>query len=490
MIAPMDSLTHDDIALEIKQLRQTFNSGKTKEESWRRLQLKNLLSMLEEREDDIIEALRKDLGKHSVESFRDEVGPLIKTLNYALQGLKKWMSPKKADLPIAAFPASACLVPEPLGVVLIISTWNFPFGLSLEGVIGAIAAGNTVVLKPSELAPASSSTLANLIHSYLDTTAVKVIEGGGSVGDHLLRHKWDKILFTGSAAVGRKVMTAAAENLTPVVLELGGKSPAVVDSLSSSWDKKIAIRRILSAKFGTCAGQACIGIDYILVERKYSSTLIELLKDGIQCMFGGNQEVSKNVAKIINKAHFSRISKLLNDPTVKRSIVHGGSLDEHNHFIEPTILLDPPANSEIMTEEIFGPLLPIITLDKIEDSIEFINSKPKALAIYAFTNNKVLMEKLSSGTSSGSIIFNDAIIQYIADSLPFGGVGDCGFGRYHGKYSFDLFSHEKVIANRGYLVDFWFRYPPWDGKKMQLFKRAYRFDYLGIVLILLGLRKS
>ncbi|KAI3449955.1 hypothetical protein Pfo_006620 [Paulownia fortunei] len=485
----MDSCSND-LEIEMKELRQTFNSGKTKEESWRRSQLKNLLSLLVEKEDDIYRALKQDLGKHQVESFRDEVGPLTKSVNYALEGLKKWMSGKKADLPLAAFPSSAQLVPEPLGVVLIISSWNFPFGLSLEALIGAIAAGNAVVLKPSEHAPASSSALANLIHSYLDTKAIKVIEGGASVGEQLLQLKWDKIFFTGNADVARIVMTAAAKNLTPVALELGGKCPAVVDSLSSSWDQQIAMKRILSAKFGTCAGQACIAIDYILVEKKFSSTLVELLKSAILSMFGENPKESKTVARIINKSHFSRIKNLLNDPMVKSSIVHGGSLDEDNLFIEPTLLVDPPVKAGIMTEEIFGPLLPIITLETIEDSIGFINSMPRALALYAFTNNEGLKKKLSSGTSSGSVVFNDAIIQYVADSLPFGGVGESGFGRYHGKFSFDVFSHEKVIARRSFLVDFWFRYPPWNDNKLQLFRSAYRYDYLGILLIILGLKRS
>ncbi|KAL8527522.1 hypothetical protein ACS0TY_005388 [Phlomoides rotata] len=478
-----------DLEREMREVREAFSSGKTKEESWRRSQLQNLLTLMHEKEDHIITALQQDLGKHPVESYRDEVGTLIKSVNYALKGLKKWMSGKKADLPFAAFPSTAYLVPEPLGVVLIISTWNFPFGLSLEPLIGAIAAGNSVVIKPSELAPASSSTLANLINTYLDTKAIKVIEGDASVGQHLLQHKWDKIFFTGNCKVGQLVMTAAAKNLTPVALELGGKCPAVVDSLSSSWDKRIAVDRILSAKFGTCAGQACIAIDYILVDKNFSSTLVELLKEGIERMFGKNPKESKSVAKIINKSHVLRLRSLLDDPMVKASVIHGGSVDEDNLFIEPTILLDPPVNARIMNEEIFGPLLPIITLEKIEDSIEFINSKSRALAIYAFTKNEEFKNKLSSQTSSGSIVFNDAIIQYVADTLPFGGVGGSGFGRYHGKFSFKEFSHKKVIVKRGFLVDFWFRYPPWNDHKLLLFRSAYRFDYLGVLLVILGLKK-
>ncbi|CAI9106440.1 OLC1v1005595C2 [Oldenlandia corymbosa var. corymbosa] len=393
------------------ELRETFNSGKTNEQSWRRSQLKGLLNLLKEKEEDIFEALEKDLGKHKVEAYRDEVGPLIKSVNYILENLKQWMSSKQAKLPLAAFPSKAELVPEPLGVVLVLSSWNFPFGLSLEPVIGAIAAGNAVVLKPSELSPASSAVLADLIPKYLDNKAIKVIEGGSSVGEQLLELKWDKILFTGSAKVGRIVMSAAVKHLTPVVLELGGKCPTIVDSFSSSRDKEIALNRILSAKFGACAGQACIGVDYIITEKKYAATLVELLKNTLLSMFGENPKETRNISRIINEKNFFRLKSLLDEQSVKDSIVQGGSFDEANLFVEPTILLDPPLDATIMTEEIFGPLLPIITVEKIEDSIQFIKSRPKPLAIYAFTKNEAFKKRLQSETTSGSIVFNDTIIQ-------------------------------------------------------------------------------
>ncbi|XP_070012161.1 aldehyde dehydrogenase family 3 member F1-like isoform X2 [Nicotiana sylvestris] len=452
---------------DLEELRETFKSGKTREESWRRTQLKNLLRLLEEKEDDIFKALKQDLGKHHVEAYRDE-----------------------AKLPIAAFPSSAELVPEPLGLVLIISSWNFPFGISLEPLIGAIAAGNVVVLKPSEQAPASSSVLAKTISTYLDNKAIKVIEGDNSVGDQLLQQKWDKIFFTGSTKVAKIVMAAAANHLTPVTLELGGKCPVIVDALTSSWDKNIAMKRILAGKFGTCAGQACIGIDYILVEKTYANELVQLIKDAIPKTFGENPKESHSISRIINRTHFLRLKNLLDEPKVKASIVYGGSTDEDNLFIEPTVLLDPPLKAAIMTEEIFGPLLPIITLDKIEDSIEFINARPKTLTIYAFTKDEALKKKIISRTSSGSVVFNDTIIQYAVDTLPFGGVGQSGFGRYHGKFSFDTFSHEKTVARRSFLTDIWFRYPPWNNKSLQLFRSAYRYDYLSVVLITLGLKKA
>ncbi|CAH9103300.1 unnamed protein product [Cuscuta epithymum] len=479
------------VRTNLEQLRKTFRSGKTKEESWRREQLKGLLSLLQEREHDLVSALKQDLGKHHVEAYRDEIGPLVKSIEFALSGLKSWMSGKSAKLPIAAFPVKGDIIPEPLGVVLIFSSWNFPIGLSLEPIIGAIAAGCVAVLKPSEQAPACSSLLAKLIPAYIDPKAVKVIEGGVLVSEILLEHKWDKIFFTGSAQVGRTIMSAAAKHLTPVTLELGGKCPAVIDSLSSSWDKSVALDRILAAKFGICSGQACIGIDYILVEKKFSAELVELLRKFIKKQFGENpKEMQHCLARIINKKHFMRLKNYLDEPEVRSSIVYGGLLDEDNLFMGPTVLVDPPLDASVMTEEIFGPILPIITMNGIEDSIEFINSRPKPLTIYCFTNNENLKKKIVSQTSSGSVVFNDAIIQYAADTLPFGGVGESGLGRYHGKFSFDAFSHEKAVLRRSFLIDFWFRYPPWDFKKLQFLKAAYRFDYLRIVLIFLGLKKA
>ncbi|KAL9248383.1 hypothetical protein vseg_021709 [Gypsophila vaccaria] len=473
----------------LQELREYYETGKTKEVTWRKAQLQGLLNFAKEREDDILRALKLDIGKHPVESFRDEVGPLIKDINIALHDLPYWMHGKKVKLPLAAFPTSTVLVPEPLGVVLIISSWNFPIGLSLEPLIGAIAAGNTAVLKPSDLAPATSALFAEALPKYVDSNAIKITEGGADVTGQLLQHKWDKIFFTGSHRVGKIVMTAAAKYLTPVTLELGGKCPMVVDSVpKNSWLKNIALKRMIAGKFGTCSGQACIGVDYILVEKNLSSELVESLKSTIDKMFGSKPE--ECVARILNKYHFTRLKELLDEPRVKSSVVYGGSvMKEDKLYIEPTILVDPPLDAAIMTEEIFGPLLPIITLDHIEDSIKFISSRPRPLSIYCFTNDDKLRRRLASETSSGSLIFNDTVLQYAADTIPFGGVGESGFGRYHGKFSFDTFSHEKTILKRPMFPDFWFRYPPWDVKKLEIFRAAYVFNYLAVVLIVLGLKK-
>ncbi|XP_050223900.1 aldehyde dehydrogenase family 3 member F1-like [Mercurialis annua] len=479
-----------DLKSELQCMRDYVKSGETKDGSWRNSQLKGLLMFVKDNQTEIFKALMQDLGKHHIEAFRDEVGLLIKSLNYALQGLRKWMSSEKAKLPALAILTSAELVPEPLGLVLVISSWNFPIGLSLEPIIGAIAAGNTVVLKPSEMAPACSSLLANYLPNYIDNKAIKIIQGGPAVGEQLLQQKWDKIFFTGSARVGRIVMSAAVKHLTPVVIELGGKCPAIVDTLSSSWDKQVAADRIAVSKFGACAGQACIAIDYVLVEKRFASTFVELLKVSVKKMFGDNPSESNTIARIVNKSNLFRLKHLLSDLAVQKSIVYGGSVDEENTFIEPTILLDPPLESAIMTDEIFGPLLPIITLDKIEDSIEFINSRPKALAIYAFTKKDKFMERMVAETSSGSLTFNDAILQYAADTLPFGGVGESGSGRYHGKFSFEAFTHYKPVVRRSFLVDFWYRFPPWNPQKFMLFENTYNLDYFGLLLVILGLKKS
>nr|KJB55350.1 hypothetical protein B456_009G072900 [Gossypium raimondii]KJB55353.1 hypothetical protein B456_009G072900 [Gossypium raimondii] len=317
-----------DLGKEIMDMRECYRKGNTKHVTWRRAQLKGLLSFLEEKEVEIFRALNLDLGKNYVEAFRDEVGLIKKSLNLALKDLKTWMASKEAKLPSIALLSYAELVPEPLGLILVISSWNFPMGLSLEPLIGAIAAGNAVVIKPSELAAASSSLLANTLPNYLDTQAIKVIEGGPAVGQQLLHHKWDKIFFTGSTKVGRIIMSEAAKNLTPVTLELGGKCPAILDSLSWSWDKEVAINRIIGAKYGSCAGQACISIDYLLVEKPFSSTVVELMKAMIKKMYGDNPRESQSISRIINKHHFLRLKDLLTDQKVKDCIVYGGSMDE------------------------------------------------------------------------------------------------------------------------------------------------------------------
>ncbi|KAJ4714276.1 Aldehyde dehydrogenase [Melia azedarach] len=473
----------------LAELRQTFRSGVTRSVAWRKNQLRALIELLRDNQDRIFNALYQDLGKHPVEAYRDEIGAIIKSAENALSCVEKWMAPEKRWIPLLFFPASGEVVSEPLGVVLILSTWNFPIALVLEPLIGAIAAGNAAMIKPSELAQESASFIAATIPLYLDCKAIKVVNGGADLSDRLLQQKWDKIFFTGSPRVGSIVMSAAAKHLTPVVLELGGKCPAIVDTFSSISDMKVIAKRIVGGKWASCNGQVCIGIDYILVEKRCSSTLIDLLKTTLAKFYGNNPIDSSSISRVINKHHFGRLHKLLKDPLVAASIVHGGSLDEEKLFIEPTILLDPPLDAEIMTEEIFGPLLSIITLNDIQESIEFINSRPKPLVIYAFTKDETFKKQLLSGTSSGSVVFNDTMVHYVCDVLPFGGVGQSGFGRYHGKYSFETFSHEKAVMQRSFFLELEPRYPPWNDFKLNFLKRAYKFDYFNLLLLMLGLKK-
>lgn len=473
-----------EVERAVKEAREAFESGVTKSYSWRRSQLRALKAILIEKEADIFEALRLDLGKHRIEAYRDEVGLMIKSVDNALGNLKKWMAPKKVDVPLLYFPSTGEIVAEPLGVVLIFSSWNFPIGLSFEPLIGAISAGNAVVLKPSELASASSKFLATNLPKYLDNS-VKVVEGGPQIGEQLLEHKWDKIFFTGSTRVGRIVMTAAAKHLTPISLELGGKCPAIIDSLSRARDIEVTINRVAGAKWGFCSGQACIAIDYLLVEEKFAPLLVDLLKAKIKKSYNEPE----NAARIAHRQYFQRLSNFLNDSAVAASVVYGGSVNVESLLIEPTILLDPPLDSEIMREEIFGPLLPIITLKKIEDSIEFLKARPKPLVIYAFTVDEKLKRRIVEETSSGSITFNDTIVQFAVDSLPFGGIGESGFGKYHGKFSFDQFSNGKAILRRSFLIELSSRYPPWSEWKLQFIRYVYRFHYIGILLMLLGLKR-
>ncbi|XP_004288486.1 PREDICTED: aldehyde dehydrogenase family 3 member I1, chloroplastic-like [Fragaria vesca subsp. vesca] len=480
----------ESAGLLVKELRKSFNSGRTKSYEWRMLQLSNIARMLDEKEKDIVEALYKDLSKPELETFISEISTAKSSCKEALEGLKQWMIPQKVKTSIATFPSSAEIVSEPLGVVLVISTWNFPFLLSIDPVIGAISAGNAVVLKPSEIAPATSSLLAQLVEEYLDSSAVKVVEGAVPETTALLEQKWDKILYTGSARVGRIVMAAAAKHLTPVILELGGKSPAIVDS---DLDLQVAVRRIIAGKWALNNGQACIGVDYIITTKDFAPKLIEALKDGLEQFFGKDPMNSKDISRIVSSTQFARLVKLLEEDRVSDKIVLGGQTDEKQLKIAPTILLDIPEDTQIMNEEIFGPLMPIVTVstqiykvDKIEGSFDVIKSRPKPLAVYVFTNNEQLKKSFVENISSGGMLINDTVLHVAVAGLPFGGVGESGMGSYHGKFSFDGFSHKKSVMYRSLSGDSTLRYPPYTPEKEKLFKAALSGNIFRIILALIG----
>ncbi|EOY16341.1 Aldehyde dehydrogenase 3H1 isoform 1 [Theobroma cacao] len=468
----------------VKELRASFVAGKTKSYEWRVAQLKALLKMTEENEPQIAAALRDDLSKPELESYIYEIAMLKNSCRLALKEMKRWIMPEKAKTSLTTFPSSAEIVSEPLGVVLVISAWNYPFLLSLDPVVGAIAAGNAVVLKPSEIAPATASLLAKLVANYLDSSCIKVVEGAVSETSALLEKKWDKIFYTGNGRVARIVMAAAAKHLTPVVLELGGKSPVIVDS---GINLQVATRRIIAGKWGCNNGQACISPDYIITTKDYAPKLLDSFKRELEQFYGKNPLESKDLSRIVNSNHFARLSKLLDEDKVSGKIVHGGERDKNNLKIAPTILLDVPLDSLIMNEEIFGPLLPIIMVDKVEDSFDVINSSgTKPLAAYLFTNKEKLKEKFVATVSAGGLVVNDTTVHLAEHTLPFGGVGDSGMGAYHGKFSFDAFSHKKAVLYRGFACDAFVRYPPYTRRKLRLLQALLGGSLLSIIRALLG----
>lgn len=474
-------------SLFVKELRGTFATGKTKSYEWRVSQLKSLMKMLSEREPDIVDALRQDLDKPELESSIYEVAMLRNSITSALKELKHWMTPEKAKTSITTFPSSAEIVSEPFGVVLIISAWNYPFLLSLDPVVGAIAAGNALVLKPSELAPASSTLLAKLFREYMDMSSIRVVEGAVAETSALLDQKWDKICYTGNSRVARIVMAAAAKHLTPVLLELGGKSPVVFDS---GINLKVACRRMIMGKWGCNNGQACVSPDYVITTKDFAPKLVESLKNELGNFYGKNPLESKDLSRIVNTNHFTRLSKLLDDDKVSGKIVLGGERDKNKLRIAPTLLLDVPRDSLIMSEEIFGPLLPILTVDKIEDSFDIINSGTKPLAAYLFTNNKKLKQQFVATVSAGGLVINDTAVHLAVHSLPFGGVQESGMGAYHGKFSFDVFSHKKAVLSRAFIGDVPVRYPPYTKGKLRLLKVLISGSLLGIIRALLGWSKA
>nr|KJB75339.1 hypothetical protein B456_012G037500 [Gossypium raimondii] len=456
----------DKAAVLVNELRKTFNSGKTKSYEWRISQLESISKMIDEKEKEIVEALRKDLSKPELEAFLSEILMARSSCKLALKELKQWMMPQKVETSLATYPSSAEIVAEPLGVVLVISTWNFPFSLSLDPVIGAIAAGNAVVLKPSEIASATSSLLSRLVGEYMDKSAIIVVEGAVAETSALLEQKWDKIFFTGGARVGRIVMAAAAKNLTPVTLELGGKCPAVVDS---NVNLQVTSRRIVAGKWVCNNGQACISVDYIITTKELAPKLIATLVSVVEEIFGKDLMESKERSRIINSFHFKRLVNLLEEDKVSNKIVFGGQREESQLQIAPTILLDVPEDSMIMQEEIFGPLLPIITVERLEDSFAMINRKPKPLAAYLFSDDEQIKRKFVQNICAGGMAINDTILQVTVPTLPFGGVGESGMGSYHGKFSFDAFSHKKAVLYRSFAGDSPTRYPPYTpGKKKQI----------------------
>ncbi|MFF9642905.1 aldehyde dehydrogenase family protein [Kitasatospora aureofaciens] len=424
----------------VKRLRATFRSGRTKPLAWRLDQLRALRTLLTEQSEAFLAALNADLGKGAAEAYRTEVAFTLNELDHTVRHLEEWLRPKPAAVPDAFLPAQARVVRDPLGVVLIIAPWNYPLQLALAPLVGALAAGNTAVVKPSELAPATSAAIARLLPRYLDPQAVAVVEGAVPETTALLEQRFDHIFYTGNGAVGRIVMAAAAKHLTPVTLELGGKSPVVVEP---GVDLAVTAQRIARGKFLN-AGQTCVAPDYVLAVGDTAPALAAELAAAVRAAYGDDPAGDPEYGRIVNERHFDRLTALL----AEGRVVTGGSHDRATRYLAPTVLADVPPAAAVMQEEIFGPILPIITVPDLDAAIAFINERDKPLALYAFTDSDRTKQRLAEETSSGALVFGLPVSHLAVPELPFGGVGESGMGRYHGEYSIDTFSHAKAVLDK------------------------------------------
>jgi aldehyde dehydrogenase (NAD+) len=453
-------LTQAPIKDIIRKQRDFFATGKTKDVEWRIEQLKRLKQAVVDAQEAIVNAVKADLGRPDFEAYIEVAA--IAEINYALKNLKSWVKPKKVPIGIEQLPASAQIYPEPLGVVLIMGTWNYPFQLMISPLTGAIAAGNCAVLKPSEIAAHTSKVIADIIEKTFDPAYIAIVEGGVEISQKLLEEKFDHIFFTGGTAIGKIVMQAAAKHLTPVTLELGGKSPCIVDS---DVDLKYAAKRITWGKYLN-SGQTCIAPDYLLVDRRIKSELLTEIKKCVEEFYGDDPSQSPDYGRIISSRHFERLEPLLKDG----EIVVGGQSKPEEKYIAPTVMDRVSWESPVMQEEIFGPILPVLEYADLKEAIAQINARPKPLALYIFSKDKQKQQQVLQGTSSGGVCINDTVMHVSVSTLPFGGVGDSGIGTYHGKASFDTFSHYKSVLKKGFRFDPNWRYPPYKNK-VSLLKR-------------------
>ncbi|MEE2828459.1 MAG: aldehyde dehydrogenase family protein [Myxococcota bacterium] len=444
-------------------LRATFRSGKTRSLAWRKGQLRQLERLIKENEGVLEQALHADLRKSAFEGWITELYVTKTELKHTLKHFEDWMQPEEIPTPAVAQPASSTVVREPLGVVLLIGPWNYPVQLSLAPMIPAIAAGNCILIKPSEVAAATSKVIAELVPRYMDPDAIRVVEGGVPETSALLDLHWDHIFFTGSTAIGKIIMAAAAKHLTPVTLELGGKSPCIIDQ---SAKLSLASKRILWGKLYN-VGQTCVASDYILVHKSREQELYASLERTLKSFYPNGAQASPDYGRIINERHFDRLVALLEG----QEVVQGGGHDRDDLFIEPTILKNVAPDSPVMSEEIFGPILPVLTWEDLDEAIEFINDRPKPLALYVFTSKGKTRDAVLSRTSSGGACVNQTVMHLGVPDLPFGGVGASGMGAYHGRSGFETFSHRKSVFKRGTLVDVPLIYPPYSEGKVKWARR-------------------
>ncbi|WP_269612292.1 aldehyde dehydrogenase family protein [Prochlorococcus marinus] len=440
----------------LSQLQDLVLSGKTRNEKWRREQLHSLSNLLENHQNEILNALNKDLGKPATEAFF-EIIAVRQEIKLAQKNLSNWMKTRQINVPVSLKPAQALIQPDPLGCILIIGPWNYPFSLTLQPLVGALAAGNTAVLKPSEHAPNVSNLIKKLIEKHFPLEIAQVFEGDGNIAADLMTRQFDHVFFTGGENIGKKVMEAASKNLTPVTLELGGKSPAVV---IDGANLEVTAKRVIWGK-SLNAGQTCIAPDHLLVEHKLFDSLISNLKNSINDFYGNTPLHSKHLGSIINQKQFNRLNNLLKHAKNNNQIIYGGDSNEKEKRISPTLIKIENRNDPLMKEELFGPLLPILSIKNLDQAISDFKLLPKPLALYLFGGGENEQRKVLSMTSSGGVCFNDVVLQAGIPELPFGGVGTSGMGKYHGKAGFDNFTHYKSILKRPFWLDLNFRYPPY-----------------------------
>ncbi len=436
--------------------RAYFGKGECKDVNFRIAQLKKLYQWICEHEQEIMDALYQDLNKSPFEAYATEIGIVKEEIKYTLKHLRKWAAPKRVRTPITQFPSKSFIYPEPYGVVLIMSPWNYPFQLTIAPLAGAMCAGNCAVVKPSAYSPATTRLMAGMIKELFSEEYIAVVEGGREANQALLDEKFDYIFFTGSVNVGKYVMEKASAHLTPVSLELGGKSPCIVDETA---DIKLAAKRIVWGKFLN-SGQTCVAPDYILVQRSVKDKLIKQIGKCVRKMYGKDALANEEYPKMINEKHFDRVLGLMEGA----HIVSGGESDRARLKIAPTILDQVNWESAVMQEEIFGPLLPVLTFYDIKEVIQMVNARPSPLALYYFTKDKRREGKVLKHISYGGGCINDTVVHLATSYMPFGGVGNSGMGGYHGKDSFDTFTHRKSIMKKSLLIDVPIRYAPFKNK--------------------------
>ena len=450
------------VAEKLQKQRDFFETNITKDPGFRFRMLEKLKRAIDKYELSLINALKEDLGKSPFEAYISEIGIVKNELSFQLKHLRSWSRPRKVKTPLYHLISRSFICPEPYGLVLIIAPWNYPFNLLFTPLVGALAAGNCVVLKPSNHSPVTSALMEKLINETFDEHYVSIFQGGREMIQALLREKFDYIFFSGSPAVGKVVMEAASSNLTPVTLELGGKCPCIVDS-----DARIkrAGKRIAWGKFLN-AGQSCIAPDYLLVNRDVKHTLLEALKESIKEFYGDNPEQSPDYGRIINQKHFDRLCNLMK----KGEIIFGGKTKKESRYISPTIIDGVSPEDPIMQEEIFGPLLPVVEFISLDEAISYVRERPKPLSLYFFSESREKQERVLQTLSFGGGCINDVVVHFASPYLPFGGIGTSGMGSYHGRASFETFTHKKSILKKSNLFDLAIRYAPY-GEKLRRLKR-------------------